>query len=504
MAAATTSSCAECGPSGRRACIECCGSPYCLTCLHCLRHASHPSLWKITDKSEYSRTLLGVTELRSKIVAELERDLAAAQHSLDDEVSRAQKQQQQQLKSFSATEWKRRATPRDAPAPTAAPNSIAQIRGRFIANARAAATASHKAVPVHSRSSNSNSTIDEQQHAVYAVDLDSDELESSSAPKRQRLSPSFSSDALDGSASLPIESIESIAADSDAGRTDGDAATRNDTVIRNDSRSSATLQEENEKQQQGMQGAVPPLAAADDENESAKAAATTTTTRETTSAAAFAADTKLRASAAASAADAKLRASVVDVLARSFTQGSAEEVAAAAPAARGGDLASVAARELARPIVAQTHTSRTFSRQIEEAILQAYSGDTGVGYRDRARALAHALRINHALRSSILSGDVPPAACATMSIDDLATAQERAERAALMESGPLPGGTGEVWMSSTDRVCPGCGAADAEYKPTSQQRDIRKAEIWGSSSDGDARYCFRCKQCGTEWERTSI
>ena len=60
---------------------------------------------------------------------------------------------------------------------------------------------------------------------------------------------------------------------------------------------------------------------------------------------------------------------------------------------------------------------------------------------------------------------------------------------------------GSTGGTETDaHKCESCDGFDCVYVVLSDRRDVRKAEIWGGGSGGDACVALiACKTCGHEW-----
>ena len=115
-------------------------------------------------------------------------------------------------------------------------------------------------------------------------------------------------------------------------------------------------------------------------------------------------------------------------------------------------------------------------------------------------ALRH--RGNAALRARLLAGEVPPVAIARMTGAELAAPATRAADAAALGEAVRRAALHDEsgWYTAAEgTTCAACGtAAGIVSRPVSGARDIRKAEVWGTSSD-EVIYALRCATCRHAW-----
>jgi hypothetical protein len=105
----------------------------------------------------------------------------------------------------------------------------------------------------------------------------------------------------------------------------------------------------------------------------------------------------------------------------------------------------------------------------------------------------------------VVAGEVAPSVLAACPADELATHDAQATRAALtLLAAPANGDAGGAWMSTDAYVCESCGAAETQYQAVGGQRDIRKAEVWGTAGDEGERFQVRCVTCAAVWFRTAL
>jgi len=139
-------------------------------------------------------------------------------------------------------------------------------------------------------------------------------------------------------------------------------------------------------------------------------------------------------------------------------------------------------------------------------LLHVSGGSTGDAYRQHARVLAAALREpdNAQLRQRLLSGSMAPGQLALVPQTELASGAVRAQHRRIEEDMHRPArefGAG-MWMPAA-LPCPSCSGRSTEYMPAMEQRDIRKAEVWGGA-DTESRYRVHCRQCDGTWFTDSV
>ena len=228
-----------------------------------------------------------------------------------------------------------------------------------------------------------------------------------------------------------------------------------------------------------------------------------------------------------------VRTSVLRAIGEALRDGARLDVVSAAAA--GVDTSSEiiyrAALERAEALLPKAAALLFISKGIEGALYSAMNADlslisstsqtarvdaepqdprTGQVYRDRARELASALRNaeNTVLRASILSGELTPSAFVRLTSIELAAPTHRAEirrlkQVALRDSTLEGDGKGIYGPASSPTVsCPSCNSkVDILSRNISQVRDIRKAEIWGTSGE-ETVFGLLCSICRHTWVST--
>jgi len=142
------------------------------------------------------------------------------------------------------------------------------------------------------------------------------------------------------------------------------------------------------------------------------------------------------------------------------------------------------------------------------------SGALPSAYAAQARSLMSALQDegNWEIRRDFLSGELSPLALCSKKAGELAPpAQQRLaediRRKAILNSDLIYAATAvEHWISYPAVKCERCGHTGAcsgmEAPGSGAQKDIRKAEVWGTAGGGDdsTRFLLRCDKCSLHWE----
>lgn len=144
--------------------------------------------------------------------------------------------------------------------------------------------------------------------------------------------------------------------------------------------------------------------------------------------------------------------------------------------------------------------------QIENALHAKYGDDMDT-FRLRARNIMFHLKdvSNRKLRTRILEGDLAPIVLAEMTQEELMS-DERKERiaAAKKQQMSLHDLKGDAGTPAAIK-CPSCSAMDSKYVYVRGNRDIRKAEIWGSGGAvDDTLIRITCQVCGHQWDRDGV
>ena len=138
-----------------------------------------------------------------------------------------------------------------------------------------------------------------------------------------------------------------------------------------------------------------------------------------------------------------------------------------------------------------------------EAAIRARMGGTGRAYRATVRRLWANLRGNESLRRAVRCGAIEAETLVRLGPRELATASRRRADAAMVEKldAARTRALGSTGGTETDaHKCESCDGFDCVYVVLSDRRDVRKAEIWGGGSGGDACVALiACKTCGHEW-----
>jgi hypothetical protein len=174
---------------------------------------------------------------------------------------------------------------------------------------------------------------------------------------------------------------------------------------------------------------------------------------------------------------------------------------------------------ISRGIEGALYSSMDFITVADSTISSSSSGiekqsqdpRTGQIYRARARELITALKNadNKLLRSSILSGQMPPSNFVRLSTLDLAGPMHREEinrlkRAAVRDATIEGDGKGAYGPAASQSIsCPNCNSKNnIQSRNVSIAKDIRKAEIWGTSTE-ETMFGYLCTSCRHTWMSSS-
>jgi hypothetical protein len=142
---------------------------------------------------------------------------------------------------------------------------------------------------------------------------------------------------------------------------------------------------------------------------------------------------------------------------------------------------------------------------------QSQDPRTGQLYRARARELITALKNadNKLLRTSILSGQMPPSNFVRLSTLDLAGPMHREEinrlkQVAVRDATIEGDGKGAYGPAASQSIsCPNCNSKyNIQSRNVSIAKDIRKAEIWGTSTE-ETMFGYLCTSCRHTWMSSS-
>jgi hypothetical protein len=123
---------------------------------------------------------------------------------------------------------------------------------------------------------------------------------------------------------------------------------------------------------------------------------------------------------------------------------------------------------------------------------------------------------NAELRRDFLGGGLAPGVLCVRRVGDLAppaqqTRAEEIRKSAVMGSDLISAASAlEIWLPMPKVVCQGCrvigGCSGRDAPGSGAQKDIRKAEVWGTSGGGDdaAKTLLKCSLCGHKWESTDV
>ena len=430
--------------------------------VHCTLHAVHPSLWVVIDAAEKTAQEQAVSELRASVISTLEHDCAVKTSTATQSVGdvahsvRTRRGPLEQVTPAMAPPLPPLARPR-APVLT-----VAEVRARAISEARARqASVLVNGGFAGERDASARAVTGGDNHPETMANTGSiDDSAIFSASKRIRTEPI-------NLWSVPAPSVNAVAV-SHTGEaqefTSPPSAGGKHAAL-----ASSALIPARAREAVDLPGAVTLAGQTANERNAVE-----------------------------------LRASVAALLSRAIHAGNARDSFrrsrdSAALERSANTLDSLASREAAATLdVSPAHIAAA----LESAISRAHGAAT-IEYRHRARGVAHILGDprNSGLRAQLTAGDLAPSLLATMPLEDFASAEERAERLALAEPPRVDDGE---WLPAGLR-CDTCfSESETEYQNRAQQRDIRKAEVWGSGDAGTTSVLVRCKHCGAEWMRDAM
>lgn len=143
--------------------------------------------------------------------------------------------------------------------------------------------------------------------------------------------------------------------------------------------------------------------------------------------------------------------------------------------------------------------------RVERALFEASGGKTSNEYRRSVRELAANLRRNDVLAADVREGRTTAEALVRMSALEMATESAKREREE-MEARALSRRTRKHFddgVNTEAYVCPQCRTNECKYVMLSDNRDIRKAEIWGGG-DEECLALIQCQQCQYEWRESVL
>lgn len=406
--------------------VECCRQPFCLLHAHCSRHALHPAMWRVLNKAEHARTVAAVDAFRASAIAQLEADLEAAESRLAlgaESLSGAKRHAGEDLVAHAPSDF--------VPVP-AMQRPGARRRAQRVPVAPPLGSAYAPPPP-------EPPTDDDDPFARRnAVPVNIWERSRPLAPPRA---------ARDFAGLSPRPSQSQPA-----------GAPRTQDLVASESADP------------GLRLPLPDVLA------SAGVIGVRASVRK------LLAETMVAACKADSAA-------AIDASRIVTGSGSAGGATESDPLVHKTAWVRAASREEATFAVITDAAAAALAAAIEAAVLSAFGGSNGSdpdapAYRDRCRALAHALRDpeNRALRDSVCSGSLPPGVFASLPFDALANPHARAASSAIRSADETGRAfTHESWTSSA-YVCPACSAAESEYREHGNgAADSRKAEVRGEN-----------------------
>lgn len=545
----------------RRAAIKCCGDILCLLHAYASRHSQHPSLWKVLDKAENANTQQAVLQLKDDAIADLEAELAQMEQAAARDTEDVMAMGENVSPGGAAGMKRRKFTPgagNSEPQLIPAPFSRSTV---FVGGLPPATPSGFVSEPSDGGGAGSSASGLPTFESVRRKAMQEARMKAESMARKETQAAS-KRHAAAGAAGRSMDELDSIADGDDDEK--GSLDTHAVVFARRQSAPVSMFSHSKPQAAVAPQSAPPADAAADHRIANARSAATSSSLdhvadADISVAASNLGPSSVRYGVVTALAKALLDGTKSDIARRSVGNSSA------APGSDGSSelaiLTSKAAQERSETFVLRPGAVNRFALDIEEALFGAAaemeigtttaagnssksngsgvdeeyhvdggadaggvsiiaspppapaaqsssSSDPGKEYRDRARALLAALRNpnNPLLRDRILSGQLAPSQLVRLSSVELAPEAVRAERLAAeaeaIRRAKADEAEDRLWLAS-DTPCPSCNSKDTGSMPTAGTRDIRKAEVWGTSSTDETIFRMRCNQCGHRWTSTN-
>jgi hypothetical protein len=142
--------------------------------------------------------------------------------------------------------------------------------------------------------------------------------------------------------------------------------------------------------------------------------------------------------------------------------------------------------------------------QIEEQVLKVSGGSVGAIYRHKLRDLVFNLRAagNAPLRISLLRGHMSAVELVQRDFKQLATPDVAADREQLrQENFDSTIYRPPIRIETSEYKCPQCGSNQCSTMVIREERDISKADTWGSKQGAGSVVDVRCEQCKHSWTK---
>ena len=148
------------------------------------------------------------------------------------------------------------------------------------------------------------------------------------------------------------------------------------------------------------------------------------------------------------------------------------------------------------------HTFSSLAVEIESMMLLVCGSQLGTAYRQRLRSLLFNMRRNPTLTHRLLRGTLTAYQLSQLSEEELADPQTQAEREALKaENLSAAMSRTAQRMETHDFKCPQCGSNQCSTRVIREERDISKADTWGSKQGAGSVIDILCQQCKHTWTK---
>ena len=123
-------------------------------------------------------------------------------------------------------------------------------------------------------------------------------------------------------------------------------------------------------------------------------------------------------------------------------------------------------------------------------------------YRQHVRSLIFNLRRNLTLTSRLLNGSLQPRELSSLSDSDLASPATQAEREAIRAENLASSISKSAQrMETRDYLCPVCHSDQCSTRVIREERDISKADTWGSKQGAGSVIDIQCEACKHSWTK---
>jgi hypothetical protein len=195
----------------------------------------------------------------------------------------------------------------------------------------------------------------------------------------------------------------------------------------------------------------------------------------------------------------KSRQLLSNCLQAAIQQAKADATAASAAAASSDHSAAAAASPAASVPLADP---ADVAEQIELELLQLAGGVTDSAYRQKLRDLVFNFKSNSPLCLRLLRGELSPSDVVRLNFKDLAAPAVAAERERIQqENFDATLFRPAERIETKDYRCPVCASQHCSTLIIREERDISKADTWGSKQGAGSVIEIRCEDCNHLWTK---